>query len=158
MKASVALRSLAAAALVSLALAGAVLAADPTVGGQLSAGGNRITVQSNGNVPARVSMAAESVTLSVTTFELQPGESRDLTFTGKAVGYVNATYEALVDGQETATATLSLNLEPVPPTPPSPLGAILIGLLLLAGLAFIVRRLHPWTWRIVVNPPTDTAA
>lgn len=143
------LASVAAAALVSLALAGAVLAVEPTVGGELSAARNRITVKSNGNVPATIRMSAESVTLSVTQFDLLPGESRDLTFTGKAVGYVSATYEAMVEGQETASATLSLNLVPVPPPAPSPIPGILTGLLVLAGLAFATWRIRPWRFRLV---------
>jgi hypothetical protein len=67
-----------------------------------------------------------------------------LTFTGKALGYVSATYHALVTGQETATATLSLNLEPVIPPPPSPLPGILATLATLLALAFLTWRTVRW--------------
>lgn len=143
------LMAVASSLLVSLVLTGGVLAADvePTVGGELSAGGNHIQVLSNGNVIAHVVMEAESVSLSTYEFDLNPGQTRELTFTGKAGGAVSATYHALVTGQETATATLSLNLVPrVPETYPFAL-FLLIGVFLL-GFLLAMRRLRPWRWRI----------
>jgi hypothetical protein len=146
------LRAVASAILASLVLVGVALAADPTVGGELAAGGNSVHVTSNGNVPAHVVMSADAVALSVTEFDLQPGETHDLTFTGKAVGTVSATYHAIVTGQETASATLTLNLVAhVPPPPFDPTIPGIAGLLIAATL-LLVRRLRPWRWRLVTNP------
>lgn len=139
-------------AAIAAAGAGAVRAADePTVGGTLSAAGNTITVYSNGNVPARVSMSAESVTLSRTEFTILPGETVNLTFSGRAVGHVSATYTIIpVAGQETGSATLTLGLEPVTPPPPpfdpTPFG---IGFVAITGLLLLWRRVRPDKWRIV---------
>lgn len=153
--------SVAASALVSLALAGAVLAAEPpTVGGTLSAAGDTIYVMSGGNVPASVVLTATDVTLSVDEFIIQPGETQEVTFSGaKAIGTVTAVYSILpMEGQEAGSATLTLALEPMQTPAPSPLPAILFGLLLLAGFAFLMRRLRPWRWRIQFAPPSPPPA
>ena len=151
------LRAVASATLVSLVLASVVLAADPTataqptVGGRLALGvHNDITVTSGGNVPALVTMSAESpdVKLSETTFALKPGESHTLTFTGPATGKLLAYMEvakqsAATQSQEYGTATLSLNLKPYsPPFPWAPLG---ITTLFIIGGLFLAYRGLKWT-------------
>jgi hypothetical protein len=140
------------AALAALAtlplLAGAVSAASPspTVGGELAAVGNAITVTSHGNVPARVVMAAEAVTLSETTFSLAPGEAHRLTFTGPAAGHVYATLAVAETAGDTANVTLAVNLRPIP-SPGD--GLPIVALLVLACLALAARRVQPWRWRLV---------
>lgn len=152
------LATMAAATLLSLVLGGVAFAASPvpTVGGTLSAAGNSITVLSNGNVTAHVVMAAEYVTLSETAFDLAPGQSHELTFTGKATGYVSATYTIVATGTETASATLSLNLVPRPVVAPLSLGDFGPGgrgapvwiIVLILAVALILRRVKPWQWRL----------
>lgn len=163
------LRAVAAAILASLVLAGVALAADPsptiqpTVGGTLSAEGKTITVLSNGNVPAHVTMTAESVTLSETEFDIQPGTTHTLTFEGKAVGSVTALYTtaALTDKGDRGSAQLTLRLVPgkVPPPPftlgdfgPGGRGVPLWIALVIAALALLAYRLKVWRWRLVTKP------
>lgn len=136
---------------------GAVAAASPTptdqptVGGTLSVAGKTITVYSNGNVPAHITMSAESVTLSETSFDIQPYESHDLTFTGKADGRVTALYTTVApDGGESGSASLNISLVPVPPKPDQSglIGAIALLLLLVMVALYIIRRVKPWRLRV----------
>lgn len=130
---------------------GSVSAAEPLplVGGTLSAAGDEITVLSQGNVPVHVDMVAESVTLSVSSFDLLPGDTRTLTFTGRAVGSVSATMTALSTSGEAGSATLTLGLEPAktPAAPPAPWQPFVV-LLILAAVGLAIRRLRPWELRI----------
>jgi hypothetical protein len=145
----------------TLGVAG-VAATEPTVGGTLSAGGNSIHVFSNGNVPAHVSMTATDVTLSETSFDIQPGQTHDLTFTGGAVGSVSALYttSALNQAGDKGSAQLTLRLIPgvTPPslfsTPvgPTSLGYLLMGALLLLAVLFLLWRFRPWTYRLTRAP------
>jgi hypothetical protein len=150
------LRAVAAAMLLSLVLGSVALAADPsptiqpTVGGTLSAAGKTITVFSNGNVPAHVTMSAEQVTLSETSFDIQPGQTHDLTFKGKATGHVTALYSVIpVEGADAGSAQLTLGLDPVTLPPPSPLGTILWSVLIALAVVFVTWRLKPWRLRLV---------
>jgi hypothetical protein len=127
--------------------AGAVLAADPsptvqpTVGGTLSAGGRTIEVYSNGNVPSHVHMTAEVVTLSESDFDILPGQTHRLTFSGpKAVGTVSALYTTIPHpGEESGSATLTLNLTPGKYIPPFDWTPFLIGGLIAAAFAIPAR-------------------
>jgi hypothetical protein len=137
-------------ALASVALAGAggIRAASPTVGGTLSAVGNTVTVKSNGNVPARITLSAEVVHLSETTFALDSGQSHTVTFAGDPVGKVYAAF-AVVTGAtsgDTNSLTLAVGLKPyTPPLDLAPYGA---ALLVFAGLVLALRRWRPWQYRL----------
>lgn len=146
-----------AAALVTFVVAGAVLAASPaptdvpTVGGTLSAAGKTIEVYSNGNVPAHVTMSATDVTLSETEFDLLPGETHTLTFSGaKATGTVSALYTTIARfaNGESGSAKLTLALAPFKAPPVNLLPYVLVGLLVALALVLALRRLRPWEWRI----------
>lgn len=132
-----------------LGMVGSVRAADPTIGGELAAVNDTVTVTSHGSVPARIVMSAESVILSELAFDLAPGEVHRLTFTGPAEGYVYATFAAeQVAGADTSGVTLAVNLRPLAPTGP-PWETIGLWTLVLAVLILTARRLRPWRWRIV---------
>lgn len=138
---------------------GAAFAADPpTVGGTLSVSGNTITVFSNGNVPAHVTMDAEVVVLSETEFDLAPGETHELSFTSEsATGQVTALYTVIpTKGQDAGSATLVLNLKPY--VAPVNFGPILLGIAGLLAVMFLAYRVKPWRWRIVTTPPTEPSA
>ena len=136
--------------LASIALAGAasVKAADPrTIGGKLSADPSHVTLLSQGTLPIRVVLSAESVTLAPVTFDLQPGETGTANVTGEPRGRVTAHLSALVTaaGQDTSSVTLTVSFaKPAPPdyTP------IPIALLLLLGVALLIRRIRPWELRM----------
>jgi hypothetical protein len=141
---------LSAALTLSVGVAG-VAAAGPTVGGTLSAEGHNISVFSNGNVPAHIHMTASDVVLSESDFDLQPGETHHLTFSGpKATGDVTALYTtvAVTESGETGSAALNLRLTPGVPPPPSPVLPVGLSLLLLIGLLLLLRRTRPWRYRL----------
>jgi hypothetical protein len=148
-----ALRAAVVATLASLVLAGVAIAASPqpTVGGTLSAAGRTITVLSNGNVVAHVTLTAEKVTLSETSFDIAPGQSHSVTFTGEPLGYVSALYAIPPKiGEDGGSATLSLNLKPY--VPPANYSAGIIAILLIGGCAFLLLRYRPWRYVRIERP------
>ncbi len=141
-------------ALVSLALAGAagVRAAspEPTVGGTLAVDGKTISVYSGGNVPAHVYLTATDARLSESDFEIAPGATHSLTFSGPAVGTVTALYVTDVAGQESGSAALTIGLVPahVPP-PPFDWAPVGLGGIVTFGMMLLLRRWRPWRYRLV---------
>jgi hypothetical protein len=134
-----------------LAAAGATVAASPapTIGGKLAAVGNEVTVTSQGSVPVRVSLTADVVKLAVATFELQPGESRELTFEGDPLGRIYAKFTTVTTATTTADAnSLQLSVGLKPYTPPFDWSPVVIGTLTVAAFALLARRLRIWRWRI----------
>ena len=132
----------------------------PTVGGTLSAEGKNISVYSNGNVPAHVTLSATDVKLSETSFDIQSGETHSLTFSGpKAVGTVTALYTTIpTPGTEAGSAELVLNLIPGKVPPPSPWGPILLTSLLLLAVLFLLWRFRPWRYRLSLSRVQDPQA
>lgn len=137
-----------------LVAVGPVAAASPepspdTIGGKLQAGDHRIVVTSQGTTPVRVTMDAEVVELSETTFLLGPGEEHSLTYTGDHVGGVTAFLESLdvTTAGDRSSLSLVVNLKDY--SPPFDWSPVAIGLLGLAAVALLARRYKPWRWRIV---------
>jgi hypothetical protein len=165
--------ALAAVSLV-LAVAGQVAAASPepsiqpTVGGRLDGYSdlNQVVVTNLGNVPARLTLEADQVTLlNPGPYTLDPNEQVTVKYDGPDSGTVSGTFTALATpGQETGTATLVMNLKP-PKPPVIPLGLfgvlppdapVIPALLIIAALALIVWRTKPWTLRLTRAPRKET--
>jgi len=123
-------------------------AAEPLIGGKLSAGGAEVIVVSQGTVPVLVTMTADAVSLSEATFQLAPGQSHRLTYSGESRGTVTAHLAQLpsLTGGDSASVDLVVHLKPY--TPPTDWSGILYGLLGLTALAVILRKVKPWRYRI----------
>lgn len=156
------LRAVVAALTLGLVLGvGAVAAAspEPTVGGRLDAVGDTVTVTSQGNTPVSVTMSADVVQLDEAKFSLQPGESRDLTFTGDPVGRIYATFAVQSEATSADANSLTLSVGLKPYTPPFDWTPVLMGLLVLAAFLLLTYRAVRWARRHIrfVGDP-DVAA
>ena len=139
-------------AILAIALAGgSASAASPevgTVGGRLAAVDHTVTVTSQGTLPVRVTMSAEVVDLTLDSFDLQPGETRELSFTGDPVGRVYATFSTrtTADASDSNSLTLSVGLKPyTPPFDWTPVGLLI---LLSTACVLVALRVRPWEFRL----------
>ena len=136
-----------AATLVSLVLAGVVLAASPSpglIGGTLSTTGDAVTIESHATMPVQVTFEATAAGVSVTpvTLTLDPNETGHATISGPLVGKVSA--HLVQTGPDAsgdkAAVTLEVGIKPyIPPFDPTPIGG---AALLIAGAAFLLWRVR----------------
>ncbi len=139
------------AALAALFVAvGTASAAEPLIGGKLTAYSDHATVVSTATMPVEVTMAGSDVTVLPERFTLEPGQLANVAIAGPRAGTVSARLVAIggpVAG-DAATVTLQVTLKE-PPPPPFPWGMVVLILAVSVILATVTRRLRPWRWRIV---------
>lgn len=143
-----------AAALAIVGAAGA-LAAEPALGGKVSAGGRTVSVLNQG-VPAVITLSASSplVSLADTTFTLASGETAETTFAGPPEGLISAHFVTVEQAtgnamSDSTSVVVSVGLHPARPYSPAPdYTPIGIGALCLLALAFVALRVKPWRFRL----------
>lgn len=142
------LRAVAAATLAGIVLAGVAQAAEPTIGGRLSAGGDHASLVNTGTEPVTVTMYTDgSFAVSPQSFQLEPGQTADMVLTGEPNGnlYANLTRVRGMAGDQ-PSLVLQVTLSPyVPPFPWHIPGGILFA---VVTLAVVLRRLKPWQYRL----------
>jgi len=133
-------------AVAALALAGQASAAEPLIGGKLSAYGDYATVTSNATMVVEVSMTGDKVSVTPLTFLLSPGQTQRVALAGPSVGNLSAHLVAVGDTTpgDSASVTLQVTLKPAP----ADWSGMLWGLLGLAFFAVILFRVRPWQYRI----------
>jgi hypothetical protein len=115
------MRAVLAALAALFAAAGVASAADPLIGGKLTAYGDHAVVVSQATMPVAVTMAGESVTATPQRFTLSPGQSVRVALSGPAEGSLSAHLSALGSPGtgDVASVTLQVTLKaPPPPEPP----------------------------------------
>ena len=139
------IRRLLGAGLALLLLAPQVAAGEvPLLGARLDTAGTWIAVISKATVPTHVVLTAEGdIHLEATTFDLAPGERRQVGYTGTGLGFVSARMTDTTGGQGAVEVRAWVRyVAPPPPGPSLPLFPVAFVLGLLLGAIWKVRRHH----------------
>lgn len=139
---------LVAVAVVLLALyAPSAARAGDLLGGRLDTSGTWVAVISKATIPTHVELSTEGdIQLAEVSFDMAPGERRQVAYTGSGLGYVTATMTPLevAEGSSSGAIELRAWLRYVapPPAPTWPLLLLIAALLILAGVSTLA-----YLWR-----------